>query len=141
MSRGEGHDLRSARTRNDPPKGPGGGCHQVIRKGTTARMKLYRTKSISLLALGAAILLPLRLTTMAQAASVLPAAADPVICTWKNDAKAAMSFTFDDGTVDHFAQAAPMLEKHGLRGSSAFCRLYEMLLAVWGHRTRCPSCC
>ena len=49
--------------------------------------------------------------------SVVQAATDPVICTWKNDAKAALSFTFDDGTVDHFTQAAPMLEKHGLRGT------------------------
>jgi peptidoglycan/xylan/chitin deacetylase (PgdA/CDA1 family) len=80
-------------------------------------MKLYITKTISLWALGAAILLPLHLPTMAQTASVLPVAGDPVICTWKNDAKAAISFTFDDGTVDHFTQAAPMLEKHGLRGT------------------------
>lgn len=49
--------------------------------------------------------------------SGLQAATDPVICTWKNDAKAALSFTFDDGTVDHFTDAAPMLEKHGLRGT------------------------
>ena len=49
--------------------------------------------------------------------SVVQAATDPVICTWKNDAKAALSFTFDDGSVDHFTLAAPMLEKHGLRGT------------------------
>jgi peptidoglycan/xylan/chitin deacetylase (PgdA/CDA1 family) len=42
---------------------------------------------------------------------------DPVICQWKNDAKAALSFSFDDATVDHFTLAAPMLEKYGLRGT------------------------
>jgi len=80
-------------------------------------MKLNITKTIGLLALGAAILHPLRMQAVAQNASGLQAATDPVICTWKNDAKAALSFTFDDGTVDHFTQAAPMLEKHGLRGT------------------------
>ncbi len=80
-------------------------------------MKLNITKTISFLMLGAAILLPLRVQAVAQTASVHQATADPVICTWKNDAKAALSFTFDDGTVDHFTQAAPMLEKHGLRGT------------------------
>ena len=80
-------------------------------------MKLNITKTISLLMLGTAFLLPLHLPAVAQNESVLHATAVPVICTWKNDAKAALSFTFDDGTVDHFTQAAPMLEKHGLRGT------------------------
>ena len=52
-----------------------------------------------------------------QPSSVVQAATDPEICTWKNDAKAALSFTFDDGFVDHFTLAGPMLEKHGLRGT------------------------
>jgi peptidoglycan/xylan/chitin deacetylase (PgdA/CDA1 family) len=80
-------------------------------------MKLYINKSIGLIALGAAILLPLGSPALAQTSSVGQSAADPVICKWKNDAKAAISFTFDDGTVDHFTQAAPMLEKNGLRGT------------------------
>ncbi len=80
-------------------------------------MKLNITKMIGCLTLGAALIVSLRLPAGAQTTSVLPAAADPVICTWKNDAKAAISFTFDDGTVDHFTQAAPMLEKNGLRGT------------------------
>lgn len=80
-------------------------------------MKLKIKKTISLLMLGAAFLLTLRLQAVAQNASGLQAATDPVICTWKNDAKAALSFTFDDATVDHFTHAAPMLEKHGLRGT------------------------
>lgn len=80
-------------------------------------MKLNITKTISLLTFGAAFLLPLHLLAVAQNESVLHATAVPVICTWKNDAKAALSFSFDDGTVDHFTQAAPMLEKHGLRGT------------------------
>lgn len=57
------------------------------------------------------------LMAVVQKESILQAATDPVICTWKNDAKAALSFTFDDGTIDHFTLAAPMLEKHGLRGT------------------------
>jgi peptidoglycan/xylan/chitin deacetylase (PgdA/CDA1 family) len=80
-------------------------------------MKLNITKTVGFLTLGSALLVSLRLPAVAQTTSELPAAADPVICTWKNDAKAAISFTFDDGTVDHFTQAAPMLEKHGLRGT------------------------
>jgi peptidoglycan/xylan/chitin deacetylase (PgdA/CDA1 family) len=80
-------------------------------------MKFTITKTISILALGIAILHSLRLPAVAQSASVPQATAVPVICTWKNDAKAALSFTFDDGTVDHFTQAAPMLEKNGLRGT------------------------
>ena len=80
---------------------------------TTSRLPRRFSRSGNLLTVG---LLGF-LLAVALKASVLQAATDPVICTWKNDAKAALSFTFDDGTIDHFTLAAPMLEKYGLRGT------------------------
>jgi peptidoglycan/xylan/chitin deacetylase (PgdA/CDA1 family) len=44
---------------------------------------------------------------------------EPLIraCTWKNDKKGALSFTFDDGAIGAFAHGAAELEAAGLKGS------------------------
>lgn len=41
----------------------------------------------------------------------------PSIAHWKDDRKMALSFTFDDGLANHVEVVAPLLEKHGHRGT------------------------
>ncbi len=41
----------------------------------------------------------------------------PEICKYKNGARAAYTFSFDDGYKEHFTIAAPLLEKYGFRGT------------------------
>ena len=39
------------------------------------------------------------------------------IARWKHDAAAAVSITFDDGTLDQYLLAAPVLDEHGMRAT------------------------
>lgn len=39
------------------------------------------------------------------------------ICKFKDDKKAALSLTFDDGTRDHLQYALPLLERYGFKGT------------------------
>lgn len=50
--------------------------------------------------------------------STQPAGANAVrVAAFAGDKKAAVTFTFDDGTADHVALAAPLLEEFGYRGT------------------------
>jgi peptidoglycan/xylan/chitin deacetylase (PgdA/CDA1 family) len=56
------------------------------------------------------------------------------VMTWKNGAAAALSLTFDDGTEDHYRIAAPIMEKHGFRGTF-FLTVGSIGSGVWIHGT------
>ena len=52
-------------------------------------------------------------------ANLAVAQSDPIvkIAKFKGNKPAAISYTFDDGYVEHYTVAAPELEKHGFRGT------------------------
>jgi len=39
------------------------------------------------------------------------------VCRFKDDKKAAVSLTFDDGSYDHLTEAVPLLDKYGYKGT------------------------
>ena len=57
-------------------------------------------------------------TVTAAFALFCTAFAEPLqICKFKGDKKAAVSLTFDDGTLDHLVHALPLLKQYGFKGT------------------------
>ena len=53
----------------------------------------------------------------AGACSVAASSPEISVCKFKDDKKAAVCLTFDDGCKDHLTEAAPLLKKYGYKGT------------------------
>ncbi len=49
--------------------------------------------------------------------ALLPQVTDVYVAPWRDNKRAALSFTYDDGLMEHFTMVAPELEKRGFRGT------------------------
>ena len=57
------------------------------------------------------------LTSLLFSISTLTAQSEIYVAKYKDDANCAISYTFDDGLVEHYTLVAPELEKQGFRGT------------------------